>query len=478
VLQAFIPFVVLMTFRGGVRTEALLENFNLPLSMISIFESATRRTSGNPLGVPAEPWMVACVLHLFLAAALVFASGLMLRGIARREGGGGAGGVDPSEHIPVAAVAAAAAVDVGETAPTQGAGSPLLTYGARRPRSSVREARPRDVSDNPVLWRELRRPLTNRRWQAVLGASLAGVILLISYAAVSAGGGRGLGDPDAQIGYAIVFNGLLWLLVAVVSATSVAQEKESDTWTLLLATPVSGRTIVLGKAAGLLRRLAWPYAMVGAHFALFTVCRVIQPEALFLVLWVIVSFNMVWIATGIYLSLRLRTVTFAVILNLLLAIVIYPGAAMGLMIGGELLSSDPAPGRYRSAGSAWAQQVLWYMPYWYLGVGMEGIERARRSGGPAFISYGTRDFWLPCDPLAAPPPPGSTNPYDSSYFGRRVHAPTYFTVVFLAGSMYLMAAGTILLWTARRFDRIVGRARQIEQAEPAPAPPPAAAASA
>jgi ABC-type transport system involved in multi-copper enzyme maturation permease subunit len=312
----------------------------------------------------------------------------------------------------------------------------------------------------------MRRPLTNRRWQARLFVILSVALLVISYAAVVAGGGRGLRDPDAQIGYAMIFHGLLWLLAAVVSATSVAQEKESDTWTLLLTTPITGRTIVFGKAAGLLRRLMWPYALAAAHLALFTLFGIIRPESFALALWVMVTFNTVWVATGIYLSLRLRTVTFAVILNLLLAAIIYPGMALSLLIGGELLSSSNSRSMGRNPGGAWGQQVLWYLPYSYIAIGMNGIDRGGRGSTPLRWYFDER-FELPGNPLASPPSPGT--PYDvGNYYRRRANLLEYALVVFVVGTLYMAAAAALLLWTAHRFDRMVGRARQVEKPDPAP----------
>ena len=79
------------------------------------------------------------------------------------------------------------------------------------------------------------------------------ILLLVTYALLA--NVNGLDDEDTQIGYAVVFNGLFMLLVCVLAGTAIAQEKESDTWTLLLATPISGWDIVWGKVLGQLRRL-------------------------------------------------------------------------------------------------------------------------------------------------------------------------------------------------------------------------------
>jgi ABC-type transport system involved in multi-copper enzyme maturation permease subunit len=159
------------------------------------------------------------------------------------------------------------------------------------------------------------------------------------------------------MGYAFVFNFILWLLVTVFSATAIAQEKESDTWTLLLTTPVSGTTVVFGKAIGLLRRMMWPTILIVAHFAIFALTGVISPGSFFIAIWVIVTFNTVWIATGIYLSLRIKTVIFAVILNLLLGIAVYGLTPALLWLGGSMSSSR--------TGDRMAEQIAWILPYNY-----------------------------------------------------------------------------------------------------------------
>ncbi len=303
------------------------------------------------------------------------------------------------------------------------------------------------MSDNPVLWREVRRPLTTRRWQAVLASVLCAGLLLISYAVLA--DENALDDPEAQVGYAFVFHGLLWLLVSVLSATAIAQEKESDTWTLLLTTPVRGATIVFGKAAGLLRRVMWPFLFAVGHFALFTVTGVISVTSFLLIVWVMVAFNSVWIATGIYLSLRLRKVTFAVILNLLLAVLIYPVVAVVLLVGGELVRNR--------AGEAYAEQVAWYLPYSYLAIGVEGLDGRYRSSQPE------PRFWLPRRYGFGGLRAGASFDYRAQY----VTAWEYLGVVFVVGCVYMGVGGLILLRTARRFDRIVGRAQQDPAAPPA-----------
>jgi ABC-type transport system involved in multi-copper enzyme maturation permease subunit len=290
-------------------------------------------------------------------------------------------------------------------------------------------APPRDVSDRPVLWREVRRPLTSRRWQAVV-ATVAAVGMLLSTYVMLHGEGD-LMDEETHIGYAFVFNALVWLLVSVLSATVIAQEKEGDTWTLLLTTPLSGEAVVWGKVLGLFRRMMWPAGLIFGHFAVFTVSGAVDPGAFLVALWVIFCFNSVWVATGVYLSLRLKRVTFAVIINLLLAVVLYLGVFVVLLILSELASNGDV-----------VEAVLWYLPYYYLVVGMDDLPRHH---------YGHM-IDLP-------------NDVEVTYG-------TFMVVVFLVGTLHLALSALLLQWTASRFDQIVGRAGQRVPLRPDPSPGP------
>jgi ABC-type transport system involved in multi-copper enzyme maturation permease subunit len=274
-----------------------------------------------------------------------------------------------------------------------------------------------DVSDNPVLWRELRRPLMSRKWLRILG-SIAGVLLLITYVVLASE--SDLGDRDTQIGYAFVFHALILLLACVISATAIAQEKEGDTWMLLLITPMSASEIILGKFRGVLRRMFWPMALVVAHFGVFTALQVISFAAFCVVIWVIVTFNVLWIATGILLSLCIRKVTFAVVLNLMLPIAAYAVVPILLLILGE----------WTRSGDDLSELVLYYLPYFYVGMAIDELP---------IRGFDDR-MYLPFDHYAT-----STE---------------FLLYVFAAGAVYLTVTGLVIWRTIVHFDGIVGRARQ------------------
>jgi len=86
------------------------------------------------------------------------------------------------------------------------------------------------------------------------------------------------------------------------------------------------------------------------------------------------------------------------------------------------------------------EQVCWYLPYYYLAVGMEGLEHLRKGSGYGYGRY-MGDFDLP-----------------GMY--HQVSGFEFFATIFLFGFLYIFAAALILAYTARRFDSLVARAPQ------------------
>jgi ABC-type transport system involved in multi-copper enzyme maturation permease subunit len=413
-IWVFVPTIVAMLMFGVMRTPPGAVQPTVALASVTHPSFALALVvvpDMPPAGTLRWPW---CVLfHLALAGAMVLLSAVLLRRMARKENEG----VAPQAPAPVGAAAK------GEELADHNGGT-AAGAGARPPPAPA----PPQVSDNPVLWRELRQPLMARRWQA-RAASLAvlGMLALLYVLLAASGGSRHspLADPEPQIGFAVIFCALLNLLMCVVSATAIAHEKESDTWALLLATPLSGRQIVWGKLAGLAKRLMWPSVLIVGHFLVFTVFGVINLTTLCIVLWMTFATNVIWLATGLYLSLRLKTVTFAAILNLLLVALLYGGVAIVVGILGAVLAGQ----------ENWAEVVGLYAPYAYMGT---AIERLNRSGNAVWAHR----LWMPL-------------------LGQ-VSWGEFSGWVIKAGCAHLAATALVLWHTIRHFDRIVGRAAQVE----------------
>lgn len=376
-------------------------------------------------------WITSVVVALVLTAVLVMFCGLILRRIARRAGGANVAAAPPMMPpiFPAANLAAAPGTPFPPSPAYPGVLPPPLpldAFGGAPPLPPLAYASVplpgRIVGDNPVLWRELRRPLMTRRWQAIAGAIACIVLLIFSYVALVMIEDSALKDPGVQCGYAVVFNAVLMLLACVVSATAIGGEKETDTWTLLLATPLSAGQIIRGKFLGLLRRMLWPFVLIVAHFTLFSLItggKAISPLALLITLWVMFSFNILWVTTGLYLSLRFKRVTTAVIVNLLLPVAAYLLVMALLAIVGNLVDRS----------DDWVEFVGWYAPYPYLVSAINGLTRS-----------GYRSLWLPYN--------HDPNPTEFCW------------TVFIVGAIYMAAAALLLARMVKRFDHIVGRSVQ------------------
>jgi ABC-type transport system involved in multi-copper enzyme maturation permease subunit len=420
-LYGLIPFIIAMFYAGNRRPpNGFFEFFTAtnPIAMVAMMVIPSGPLRG------ATP--IACILvHLTMATLLVLWSGAVLRMRARKEGEATSDDATAAVITPPPLPPPIVPSSNADVAP------PELPAFSPAPVTSSR-----DVSDNPVLWREVRQPLMKKRWQARIGTIACIGLLLLTYIACTAGFRNELPRGDTQIGYAVIFCGLLCLLTCVMAATTIASEKEGDTWTLLLATPIGARAIVLGKLMGILRRLMWPYALVVGHFLLFTLCGVLPVSALVMTLWIIVTFNAVWVATGLLFSLWFRKVTFAVILNLLMPIVAYLGVLVVLVILTNVVSlnrNDRTP-----------EFVGLYAPYPYLVSGIDTLTHPNRY-------YGN-----------ANPSPGQTYHFSLPMHSQSVGAADFFSRVFGVGLGYLAVAAAIVAFTIRRFDRIVGRAHQAQ----------------
>lgn len=107
------------------------------------------------------------------------------------------------------------------------------------------------ISDNPVLWREVRGRLRLRSGgrSAVWVARIVGLVILYAYLRGLVAIGRGTA-PDARDFWSTLSYGLLVLIVILapaLSATAITQEREQQTWETLATTRLSGGQIIVGK---------------------------------------------------------------------------------------------------------------------------------------------------------------------------------------------------------------------------------------
>lgn len=372
-------------------------------------------------------WWQPIVAQLALALVLTLLAARVVRRHARRAHGGSTGFVTPMPATPTPPAPMPATVKQDNPSvqlPSTGCPSlPELEY--RTPAGLDRPARPaRSVSDRPVLWYELRRPLLARRGLRIAAVVVTLGLLALVYWALALI--DGLDDRELQIAFAFVGHGLLLMMALVLSATAIANEKESDTWTLLIVTPVRSSALVFGKFVGVLRRMMWPFILVAAHFVIFTIAGVISPWALAIVLWVTATFILPGIVSGLYFSLRCARATTAVVLNLLVPVVLYAVVPLVLV---AIQTLTPIRNRLLGRHADLVEYVVYYIPWQYMGAGISQFR------SPVDWS---RHVWMP---------------------DGRVSLEVFLACVLISGAAHLVLTAVGLYALSIRFDRLVGRAR-------------------
>jgi ABC-type transport system involved in multi-copper enzyme maturation permease subunit len=214
---------------------------------------------------------------------------------------------------------------------------------ARKPEKSMAEGRVRRVVGPPVLWKECRLPLLGkRRLMNLMGAiaivGLVGVTYALCYREAA------LYEGETHIMYIGIFFAVGMLFTAVLSATCIAAEKESQTWTLLLTTSMGEWEILGGKFGGVLRRCAPAWLLLFGHVAVFALAGFIHPIAI-LQLGLVAAWAMVFLScTGLYFSSQFKHTTTAVIANMGVAATLWAVLPLTLAIitevtgnGGDLI---------------------------------------------------------------------------------------------------------------------------------------------
>ncbi|MGE5293459.1 MAG: ABC transporter permease [Solirubrobacterales bacterium] len=165
----------------------------------------------------------------------------------------------------------------------------------------------------PVVWRELRAPfiqgVDNRN--NYIGLAITIGTLLFTY--VSWARAHFLDDGFVHLSYVMLF-GFLGTVVNVVFATTrITSEKESQSWLLLLATPLSNGDILFGKAVSAVRRCVPLWGLLAGHVILFTLIGYIHPAALLHLALMVVWITCFVTGAGLYFGTRFKRTTSAVV---------------------------------------------------------------------------------------------------------------------------------------------------------------------
>lgn len=341
---------------------------------IAMGATTAEQMFGQPIPGGSTLWIIATSYHACVAFLLLGLSIALMRRTMTREGAGLTSPSEPTSSRKRKAKVPAkadASTDSTPTSQTETSVAPALVAHNQEsspvvdPSISNERADSRTVSDDPVLWRELRTPIFRRPWHR--WASIGAIVVLGIWICIAS-------IDDGSVAVPMVCGILLtiaFLQSAVLTTAAISTERESKTWETLLTTPLSGGEILWSKLAAALTKIFWPL-LIGQIFILFFgvfITHTAHPY--FLLHWLLVSVGPCFFlaCTGTLFGLIFPKPTVAAVFNLGVALVLWAVIPLVLVIVGQTIASASG---YTRDGDTAARISLLINPYAWFGIGVEG----------------------------------------------------------------------------------------------------------
>ncbi|MBN2271197.1 MAG: ABC transporter permease [Sedimentisphaerales bacterium] len=148
---------------------------------------------------------------------------------------------------------------------------------------------------------------------AVIIAYIGLALLALTYGLFAVGGD--LDEENTHEFYVNIYTIIGILFVMVLPATSITSEKESKSWSLLLATDLTDWQIVMGKFFGSLYRCLPIWLILFAHLTVFSAFRIIHPVAIVQIAIIVTGVSVLLCGMGLYWSSLFKHSTTAVVMN-------------------------------------------------------------------------------------------------------------------------------------------------------------------
>lgn len=290
------PLLVGVLFRGGRRDDVMIVLAYGNPYLALLYETA-QAMSPRGMGAFTFHWPVHCAIMLGLSGLLVAMSAVGVRRVAMRQALGGSDDGGPKARPPAGAT------------------------------------RLRRVHGPPMVWIESARSTFGSRRKTVVVVVIGLALLLLTYLLMS----DELRYRDVNAVFSITFAILGMLTTLTLAATTVTTERESQTWPLLLCTPLGSREIVFGKAVGVLRRSLPVWGLWFFHLLVLMPFGYTHPVMLVHAAMLTVGMACLATGTGLFFSSLVRRTTTAVVLNVLFHAFLWAGIPTILLLICELL---------------------------------------------------------------------------------------------------------------------------------------------
>ncbi len=205
-------------------------------------------------------------------------------------------------------------------------GQSAVAKETTRPESKLSRRKLVRLGSRPIYWREVSRPLIENRLQ--LWILIVIVLTAFGYAYLR----NDLSEEPMHLIMGLGGLGVIVLLASVQTTGAINGERDAQTWDVLMTTPVSPWRVVLEKYFASLVRL-WPlYAFVAAHFAFAAIAGYTSVYGSVMVLTLVVVPPMLYLATGLFLSMICRKGVVASVLNIGLILLVWIGLPVVLAV--------------------------------------------------------------------------------------------------------------------------------------------------
>ena len=294
----------------------------------------------------------------------------------------------------------------------------------RRPASLRWKRWKRPIGNDAMFWKEayIEKAGINGCVARLAILALSGWLILMTCAFVWASLSHGRNDPETVLFPYGFLTSITLIMCCARAATLITSEKERDTWTVLISTPLTAREFIKGKLLGNLYAMRWPFLFGTGLLAIGSVIEfsfVMRAAVMLGILTLLMAFSTL---VGLHGSMTCRTSLKAM------------GSGVGILVfvgGGYLCCCFPAMALFM-------------------------FDSGPR-GGEVFMAI----LMAPCIPylLIAPGIPWPTHSYNSEFLT--------FAVAAVLGSLSYMAATYMLyLGMVSEFDKRAGRmGRQANQPE-------------
>lgn len=255
----------------------------------------------------------------------------------------------------------------------------------RRKRKARASSRPppvgpiQRVHGPPVVWKELRAPFVAGvgSRNSYIGFGIAVLALLFTY--LSSADSKSLDEDFTHVMYVMLFIFIGAIVNTIFSATRITAEKESQSWSLLLTTPLSDWDILFGKAVSAFRRCVPIWGLLAGHVVLFVLVGYIHPLAIIHLAMLLAWLTCFITGAGLYFSSYFARTISAVVASFALTAGLW---VLGPIVAG-LLS---IMGRH---GNLFAK-YMWLHPVFQAEMIMGGAGGVRNARVPwRSLTYGT-----------------------------------------------------------------------------------------